>query len=407
MNWKEIEPRPSMTQTMLLDNQRDYGIDTIMKSIKMQTIYFDKLLINRAFILNNQDLVAIVKNSAKNGFYKLLESGAIALVIVKHGTPPSFIDEWKDAERVDMYGLNPDENYIKGLDQFIEGLNKPVQYLTFDYSGASQNYKSLIKNYYALLSNKDENSDIEPDDKKELEKLIFEEKSSGDFTRSKLYKKFGIPDRNNEKDKDEYKRVIEKVDKSKYILKEMFDINYNFNIPSLNKLNFEYVGTYPPRCNNNNKLYPIDELSEEREIYLIDINEINFSDIANIRGECEDQRIEYLISLEALKKRYNQEKLDNLADNFCRYLNSFSELFQKQSSHKKLKIHKSIFYFDYDYYQCGDEVFIIHELSFKSRNEEPIFKIICNIGSAEDEPRIKRLKLNRLTQNTNDTGLRG
>ncbi len=166
MTWDKIQPTPSMTQTMVLDNQYYPEEGEVREAIKMQAIFFDKLLINRAFILNNPDLVSIVKNYANNGFNRLMESGAIAIVMVERGTTPSFIEEWKDAKSVEMWGLTDDERYINWLNQFIEGVNNPVPYLTFDYSIASQNYLSLIKNYWNTLSELKSLSNFEPDDKK-------------------------------------------------------------------------------------------------------------------------------------------------------------------------------------------------------------------------------------------------
>jgi len=207
MNWEKIKLTPSMSQTMFLDNQIDYGKAAVIKSIKMQTLFFDKLLINRAYFLNNPDLVEIVKHQDEYGFGNLIESGVIAPVMVESQTSPSFKKEWENAKKQNMLGLTDDEDYIKWLDQFIENVDKPLPYVTFDYPDASQNYKFLIKKYYYIICKTGEISKIEPEHNEKLENLIFEEESLEEYTRSKLYEKFNIPLRGTK----EYKLVFQQL----------------------------------------------------------------------------------------------------------------------------------------------------------------------------------------------------
>jgi len=109
-----------------------------------------------------------------------------------------------------------------------------------------------------------------------------------------------------------------------------------------------------------------------------------------------------------MKKNYEKNK-ENLLHDLCEYLDSISNLFQNQNYHKNVGMHESRLYFDYDCYQCGRETFMVHELNIetKKENPKPLFKMICNIGTPEDEPRTKRLYLKKSTLSTNDTAIRG
>jgi hypothetical protein len=393
-----------MTQTMVLDNQNQYGIDAVWKAMKTQTIFFDKLLINRAFVLNNPDLVEIFRDHANNGFDRLMESGAIALLMVERGTDiPSFMEEWEAAKRANMWGLTDDENYVNWLDQFIEGIDNPVSYLTFDYSGASQNYLSLIKNYCETLHHLHKLSDLVLDDKNMLEYLV-ETKPSENITRSKLYDEFGIPQIEDEREYKLVKNGGTPEYKSKKLIKEIVDINYNFNIPSLNKLNFHYMETYT-LGSKEEKLHDIPIIPFGVRC-LVDLNKLSFNDIVNIRENCTETRNEYLESYENLQRRYDQKPLEDFGDALSNYLEDICKLFR---NHENIGIHKAILRFDNKYFQCGKEIVLIHEYNIDTKQEEPepLFRLLCNVGTPEEEHRNEEPTLKRLIYSTNDTGLRG
>jgi len=411
MNWEKIKLTPSMSQTMFLDNQLDYGIARVIKSIKVQTLFFDKLLINRAYFLNNPDLVSIVKNQDKCGFGNLIEGGAVAPVMVESRTSPSFEKEWENGKKQNMLGLTDDEEYVKWLDRFIENMEEPVPYVTFDYTDASENYRFLIENYYSKVCDTSEISIIEAGHKKKLENLIFEKNSLEEYTRSKLYEEFDIPLRGTA----EYTlfchdHKVDDIRKSKKIIKEILDINYNFNIPSLNKFNFESVGTLPPGCDAEKNSSPIDEFSKKFNVTFIDVNKINFDDIIYIRNQCEDQRKLYLKSFEEMRKNY-EKGIEDLLYNLYEYFNSISNLFQNQKYHKNVEMHESRLYLDYDCRQSGRDTFMVQELKVETdklteNSPKYLFKMICDIGTPDDEPRTKITHLKKSTDNTNDTTIR-
>lgn len=401
MNWEKIKLTPSMSQTMSLDNQIDVGEDAIIKSMKIQTIFFDKLVVNRVYLLNNPDMASIVKNHAETGFDNLMESGAIAIAMVESKNPPSFEEEWESAKEREMSGLTSDEEYVNQLDKFIENLNEPVPYVTFNYSGASENYLSLIKDYYDRLKGLGETSKINSDNIRKLEDLVSGEVPSEDITRSKLYTNFGIPLR----DTDEYRLV--KHDpryESTKVVKDILDINYNFNIPSLNKLFFEYGDTYLLPGSTEGKLPQIDLKPVQCDINFIDIDELKFDDIVDIRESCEDERIGCLKSYERLQKKYGDNNLENLADELCIYLNSIYDLFKNRN----MRTHKSRFIFKCNDCKCGKATLRIHEYSIDDRRSETVvFNMTCNVGTPEDKPMNNELPLKRLPYSTNDTGIRG
>lgn len=404
MNWEKIKLTPSMSQTMFLDNQIDVGKNVIMKSIKTQTIFFDKLVVNRVYLLNNPDLSSIVEHRAKTGFDNLMESGAIAISMAESKNPPSFTEEWKNAKEQKMLGLTSSEQYVNQLDQFIETINEPVPYVTFNYSDASEKYLSLIKDYYGRLKElgEGETSKIKPDDKRKLEYLVSGEVSSEDITRSKLYINFGIPLR----DTREYERLYSLYRYPEYestkVVKDILDINYNFNISSLNKLSFEYTGAYPLGTTEG-KLPPIDLTPVKYDINFIDIDKLKFDDIVNIRENCEDERTGYLKFYERLQKNYNDNNLESLADELCIYLNSIYDLFKNRN----MRTHKSRFTFRCNDCKCGTATLRIHEYSIDDERDDTIFSMICNVGTPEDKPMNAELPPKRLPYGTNDTGIRG
>ena len=405
MNWEKIKLTSSMSQTMFLDNQIDVGKGAVIRSIKIQTILFDKLVVNRAYLLNNPDLSSIVENRAETGFDNLMESGAIAIAMAESKNPPSFTEEWESAKEQRMLGLTSSEQYVNQLDQFIENLNEPIPYVTFNYSGASENYSSLIKDYYNRLEGVRETSKIKSDDIRKLEDLVSGEVSSEDITRSKLYTYFGIPLR----DTCEYDRLYSLDRYPEYestkAVKDIFDINYNFNIPSLNKLFFEYGDAYPPGSTEG-KLPQIDLKPAQCDINFIDINDLKFDDIVDVRESCKDERTACLKSYERLQKNYDDTNLENLAGELCIYLNSIYDLFKNRN----MRTYKSRFTFKCSDCKCGNATLRIHEYSILrniQRSETVVFNMTCNVGTSEDKPMNNELPLKRLSYSTNDTGIRG
>jgi len=409
MNWEKIKVTNSMTQTMFLDNQIAYGCEAVQNSMKMQSLFFDKLLINRAYFLNNIDLVAIFKNKEYNGFGNLIENGAIAPVMVEGQTAPSFTKEWENSNNQNMAGLNTDKKYAEELDLFFENMTEPASYVSFDYTKASKNYKKLIIKYYNTY-NSDILSKVEPEAMKKLKDLLFETNSYEKFTRSILYTEFDIPLRGDDEYEHVWLKPVNKSEISKNVIKEMLDVNYNFNIPHLNNFNFEYINTLPPGCNDEKTLYPIDDLSRMRfEIDLIDFKELSFYDVVNIRKECSDQHKDFINSYEYLKIKYTEENLEKLMLNFREYLNSISNLLRNQKNNKKLGLNRYVIQLKCLLYKCGSRTLISHEIKADKVDGdwEPLFNMVLNIGPSEDESRKTESYLNAKTQNTNDTGIRG
>jgi hypothetical protein len=402
MNWEKIKLTTSMSQTMFLDNQIYVGESGIIKSVKIQTLFFDKLVVNRAYLLNNPDLSSIVEHRAKTGFDNLMESGAIAISMAESKNPPSFKEEWKNAKEQEMSGLTTSEQYVNQLDQFIENLNKPVPYVTFNYSGASENYLSLIKDDYNRLKKLGETSKIKSDDLRKLEYLVSGEIPSEDITRSKLYTNFGIPLRGT----DEYELVEHDPRyESTKMVKEILDINYNFNIPHLNDLNLEYRATHKPGPTDG-KLYEINPPPVMCDLNFIDINKLEFDDIVNIRENCKDERTRYLKSYETLQKNYGEKNLESLAYEFRTYLNSIYDLFKNRTSLTYQS--RCTFHFNNKYYKYGEVILMTHEINIGNhRDDEVVFNMTCNFGTPEDKHRTNKPAQERSSYNTNDTGIRG
>ena len=409
MDWKKIKVTNSMTQTMFLDNQLAYGCEAVQNSIKMQSLLFDKLLINRAYFLNNPDLIDIIKNKDNNGFGDLIENGAIAPVMVEGQTAPSFTKEWENGKNQNMAGLNTDKKYVEDLDLFFENMTE-ASYVSFDYTKASKNYKELIIKYYNTLKKNNILSKVEPEAKKKLNDLLFETNSAENFTRSILYTEFDIPLIGEYEYNHVWRNPVDKSEISKNIIKEMLDVNYNFNIPDLNNFNFEYINTLPPGCNDEKTLYPIDDSSlKPFEIDLIDFKDLSFYDVSDIRKECSDQHNDFIRSYEHLKIKYTEENIEKLMLNFREYLDSISNLLRNQKNNKKLGLNRSFIELECTLYKYGSITLISHELQVDkvNGNWKPLFNMVLNIGPSEDESRKTESYLNAKTQNTNDTGIRG
>lgn len=409
MNWKKIKITHSMTQTMFLDNQIEHTCEEVQNSIKMQSLLFDKLLINRAFFLNNPDLVGIFKNKENNGFGNLIEIGAIAPVMIESQTAPSFTKEWEDSKNQNMAGLNTDKKYVEELDIFFENMTEPVSYVSFDYTEASENYRKLIKKYCNVLKDKGDFSNIEPDAEKRINDIILETNSNEQLTRTGLYNEFKIPLRGE----PEYESVLKGFGisgKSKNIIKKILDINYNFNIPDLNNFNFEYVNAHPPGCDDEKELYEIDLLERNVDIKLVDFKELSFYDVVNIRNECGDERKHFLEAYELLKTTYKDKNLETLKHSFELYLSSISNLLTNKNYNKKFLLHKSTITLECPHYKCGRKTFIVHELKINTNHieqMETLFQMVLNVGIPEDETRKTESNLPEYTRNTNDTGVRG
>jgi len=406
MNWEKIKITNSMTQTMFLDNQIKYTPEVVQNSIKMQSLLFDKLLINRAYFLNNPDLIDIFKKKENNGFGNLIENGAIAPVMVEGQTAPSFTKEWEDANNQNMTGLKTDKKYVEELDLFFENMAEPASYVSFDYTNASENYRKLIKNYCNRLKEKGDFSNIEDDAQKRIDDIILD--SNEQLTRSRLYNEFKIPLR--EELEYEYVRAeVGKLEKSKNIIKNMLDVNYNFNIPDLNNFNFEYTNTHPPGCDDEKELHIIDSLDRDIEIKIIDFKELDFFDVVNIRNKCADEHAHFLKAYESLKNTYKENNLETLAHNFEEYVNSISNLLTNTNYTKKFSLHESKISLECPHYKCGRKTFIAHELKINTNRTEqlePLFQMVLNVGIPEDETRKTESK-SKNSWNTNDTGIRG
>jgi len=406
MDWKKIEVTNSMTQTMFLDNQITYDFEAVQNSIKMQSLLFDKLLINRAYLLNNPDLVEIFKNKENNGFGNLIEKGAIAPVMVEGQTAPSFIKEWEMGKNQNMVGLTTDKKYVKDLDLFFENMAEPI-YVSFDYTKASENYRKLILKYCNVLTGKGDFSNIEEYAKKRIDDVILD--SNEQLTRSGLYTEFGIPLRGE----PEYESIREQIGisgKSKNIIKNMFDVNYNFNIPDLNNFNFEYVNTYPPGCDDEKELFDIEPLERTIDIKLVDFKELSFYDVANIRTACDAERKDFLEAYELLKTTYNDNNIDKVKHSFEEYICGISNLLTNENYNKKFSSHRSWISLDCSHYKCGRKTFIVHELKIKTNRKERyehLFQMVLNIGIPEDETIKTESNLPKNSWNTNDTGNRG
>lgn len=409
MNWEQIKVTNSMTQTMFLDNQIAYGFEAVQNSIKMQSLLFDKLLINRAYFLNNLDLVDIFKNKENNGFGNLIENGAIAPVMVEGQTAPSFTIEWEKGNNQSMAGLTTDKKYVEELDLFFENMAEPASYVSFDYTNTSKNYRKLLKNYCNVLKDKGDFSNIDDDAKKMINDIVLD--SNEQLTRSMLYNEFEIPLRGQ----PEYESVYKKEGKtglSKNIIKNMFDVNYNFNIPDLNNFNFEYVNSHPPGCDDEKELYDIDPQLREIDIKLVDFKDknLNFYDIVNIRTKCDPQRNEFLKAYESLKTTYNYKNIDAVKDSLIEYMCSISNLLTNENYNKKFSSHKSIISLKGSHYKCGRKTFVVHELKINTDRKEqyePLFQMVLNVGIPEGEKRKTESDFPKNPSSTNDTGNRG
>lgn len=405
MDWNKIKVTNSMTQTMFLDNQIEYGFEAVQNSIKMQSLLFDKLLINRAYFLNNPDLVKIFKNRENNGFGNLIEKGAVAPVMAEGKTAPSFITEWENSKNENMVGLNTDKKYVEELDLFFENMAEPASYVSFDYTNASKNYRKLIKKYCNVLTRKGDFSNIEDDAQKRINDIILD--SNEQLTRSWLYNEFEIPSRGQ----PEYKSIQEKKGKtglSKNIIKGMFDVNYNFNIPDLNNFNFEYVNAYPPGCDDEKELIDIDPLEKSINVKLVDFKDLTFYDVVNIRTTCDAEHKDFLGAYESLKTKYNNNNIEMMAHSLKEYICSISNLLTNEKYNKKFSTHKSWISLDCSHYKCGRKTFVVHELKVNTdlkERYEPLFQMVLNVGIPEDETRKTESNLN--PWNTNDTGNRG
>ena len=396
-----------MTQTMFLDNQIKYTPEAVQNSIKMQSLLFDKLLINRAYFLNNPDLVEIFKNKENNGFGNLIEKGAIAPVMVEGQTAPSFTKEWENSKNQNMAGLNTDTKYVEELDLFFENMTEPASYVSFDYTKASENYRKLIKNYCNLLTRKGDFSNIEDDAQKRINDIILD--SNEQLTRSWLYNEFEIPLLGQ----PEYKFVQEKIGKtglSKNVIKSMFDVNYNFNIPDLNNFNFEYVNAYPPGCDDQKELYDIEPFEKSIDVKLVDFRELSFYDVVNIRTTCDAERKDFLEAYESLKTTYNDNNIKMVAYSLKEYMCSISNLLTHENHTKKFSSHKTRISLDCTHYKCGLKTFVVHKLKMNTDRKEPyepLYQMILNVGIPEDETRKTESNLLKNPSNTNDTGIRG
>ena len=407
MNWEKIKITNSMTQTMLLDNQIKCTHEAVHNSITMQSLLFDKLLINRAYFLNNPDLVEIFKNKENNGFGNLIENGAIAPVMVEGQTAPSFTKEWENANNQNMAGITTDKKHVEELDLFFENMAEPASYVSFDYTNASENYRKLIKNYCNVLKRKGDFSNIKEDAQKRINDIILD--SNEQLTRTWLYNEFEIPLLGQ----PEYESVQKKTGKtglSKNVIKGMFDVNYNFNIPDLNNFNFEYVNAYPPGCDDEKELYDIDPLPRDIDMKLVDFNDKNFNfyDVVNIRTECCTEREDFLKAYESLKNTYNDKNIDAVKYSLKEYMSSISNLLTNEKYNKKFSSHQASIYLEGAHYKCGRKTFVVHELKINTdlkKRYETLFQMVLNVGIPEDKTRKTESDLPKW--NANDAGNRG
>ncbi|NQE44386.1 hypothetical protein C5S31_00005 [ANME-1 cluster archaeon GoMg2] len=388
MSWEKVKYNMGMSQTMLLDNQADYRIDAIEGALKTHSILFDKVLINRAFVLNNYELIQILNNRQKNGFLDLIKSDAIAFVMDDKLSNVSFTESLeKSKNEMDIIANN---SFTEKLDHDIEKSGFAVPYVTFDYSETSKRYIDLISIYYEMLKAKQSNilDSISTTDKETLEDLInAPEKYT--IKRQKFYDTyFDIPLRPNRDSQEEYNEYLKKI-KTKKGIKQIVDVPYNANIPIQNTICFDYPAGIEPIIfadKKYHKIPPIDDPTKKKKSIFFDIRRLNFKDASNILEEDSlfDYRKNYLDSIKKLKEEYNSGSLEEFIDSFDQYLRNIYEKFKDK--------YKGIWFKDveldfrinpFSTKETRMEVGILMEKVIWGK--EVIFQMILNRGLVEDE----------------------
>lgn len=390
MSWEKAKPNMGMIQTMLLDNQADHSIDFIEGALKTHSLFFDKILINRAFILNNYELIHILNNRQKNGFLDLIKSSAIAFVMDDKLSNVSFTESLENSKN--EMDIIANKSFTEKLDQDIEMSGFDVPYVTFDYSETSKSYIDLISTYYEGLQRKQSKilSSISTTDKETLEDLI---NAPDKYTikRQKFYDTyFDIPLRPNRDSQEEYSEYKKKI-KTKKGIKQIVDVPYHANIPIQNKICFDYPEGTDPIIFPDKKypnIPPIHDPPKKIKSIFFDIRRLNFKEVSNILADDSlfDYRNNYLDSLQKLKVEYNSGSLEEYIDYLNQYLLKIYGKFKD--------IYKGIWFKDVEL------DFQINSLSTKETqmtvgilmekvvcDKQVIFQMILNRGLVEDESR--------------------
>ena len=394
MSWKKIKPNMSMSQTMLLDNQSSYSHNEIIGSLKRQIFFFDKILVNRAYILNNYEMIKILKNRDKNGFLNVLQSGSLAFIMEGKLPNISITKSLEKAQKDNMAGLVADKCFTESLDEDIEKLGSSIPYVTFDYSETTKNYLSLIKKYYEMLKS-DEDSligNISGHDKEKLKDLRnLKNTDITDITRTKLYSNewFDIPLRPSPDtiNYDTYKSNL----REKKSIKQILDVAYNVNIPNQHKLNFEYPKGIKPLIFGEKKGLKHTPHNIENSKFP-EIKLLKFEDIIEIITEesLMNVRKVYLDSLKKLKKSYNEDSIREFIDCLNEYLKKIYEKFNKNKQWYDVNL--SCLIIPYSNNECTIEVDIL-TIDNDEWKQFSLFQMLLNKGITEQKVKIPKQKL--------------
>jgi hypothetical protein len=319
--WEEAKPSSHFVQCMALDNQISAHPVVLVRILKRYSVFFETIVLNRMFVLNDPDLQAVFRARDRNGVMDLVRAGAVTFI----KGDQALLADWDGAwARARSTGVEPagfrlsDRDFVARLSDELEGQELPARFVRFSFDDTAPRFHQGIHDIWVHLDDRFKRRFVTGSDCERMDDAFGKSSTCpGGFDRAQLLRSPGpghewgldIPERTPAKrasarfsrmmqqriDVQHYPGLDEGL-RSKLVLKQIVDLAYNGNLPRKYAMSLGYHDAWPDVRKGFSGVRPAFESQaeefqdSEHVVDMADLDALSFPQIAALLSDDEFRR---------------------------------------------------------------------------------------------------------------------
>src|SRR4051812_19898158 len=136
MAWTPANPSRHFVQCMAFDDQIQVDPRLLATVIRTYSVFFESIVLNRAFMFNDRDLRSLFANGRQNGLFEVMSAGGVSIIKGSR----SLSDDWADMRERAPRTTTGDAEYIHRLSEALDGDDVAARQVWFELEEAAQSF---------------------------------------------------------------------------------------------------------------------------------------------------------------------------------------------------------------------------------------------------------------------------